>query len=134
MTLMTKLPTPLRAVFRAPPGPAGSQTNTASHCEASFSVSARELSLPSSSSETSQTFNGRGRLPFTSRSARIANMICAMPLFMSKTPGPARRSCSRARAWFLECLSHRRCRNGQAAGPACVREGQRIQQEDGCRL
>ncbi len=70
VTLMMKLPTPLRAVFSAPPGPAGSQTKTASHCVASFSVRARELSLPSSSSETSHTLTGRGRPPFTSRSAR----------------------------------------------------------------
>ena len=63
-------PTPLRAVFSAPPGPDGSQTSTAAHCFARLLVIVREVALPSSSSDTSSTFTGRGKPPAVSSSDR----------------------------------------------------------------
>ena len=45
-----KRPTPLRAVFNAPPGSEGSRTRTARHCAASVSIKARDELLPTSSS------------------------------------------------------------------------------------
>ena len=63
-------------------------TSTADERFAKSSVIARDVSLPTSSSETSNTLPDRGSCPFHSCSPRIAHIISAMPDFISSTPGP----------------------------------------------
>src|SRR5580704_9352645 len=59
---------------------------------ASASVVGRDELLPTSSSDTRKTVTGRGSSPCHVFRAAIACIIRTMPAFMSRTPGPWRRS------------------------------------------
>src|SRR5215217_8124608 len=83
---MRYLKTPLRAVFRAP-SELGSRTKTLEAVLASLSIRARELGLPSSSSEL-QIKTTDFSMPRASRSDRTAQKPCTRPHFISNTPGP----------------------------------------------
>ena len=70
VTSTTNWPHPLRDVFSAPPGSDGSSTSTASDCRACSSISARDVSLPVSSSRRQQEGDVRLRRPDGAGAAR----------------------------------------------------------------
>src|SRR5579884_1496102 len=84
-TSIRKLPTPLRAVFRAPPAD-GSSTRTASRPSAVCSTSWREVVDPTSSSLVTNTAT-----PSRSPNRVKASNSWTSPAFMSKAPGPVAR-------------------------------------------
>src|SRR5262245_51621020 len=67
IALTVKRPTPLRTVFKVPPGSEGSRTRTALHWRASDSISVRDELLPTSSSLVRSTVTFRVSLPRSRR-------------------------------------------------------------------
>ena len=113
---------PCGCVLSAPPGSAGSSTSTASLRRASVSTSARDVSLPVSSSVVQSMTTRASAGGASANSARVASMPSEMPAFMSRMPGPTRRSPSSAQRHPLELSDTARpCRSDRAAGPDAVR-------------